>query len=144
MGETRQYLAGLVQDAWQPCLATEADVPTNTKTRKRTEAAAADRAKRIGDCFSAKKVDIGPTSLISFGIKAKLPALPLRDDAPVDKSAAVLKPCLSRVKMRTPTASGGLLLAGTVSTAMRTIFPRPFSWLGASVKRLREKQAGQT
>ena len=31
--------------------------------------------------------------------------------------------------MRTRTAAGGLLIAGTASTAIRTIFPRPFFFL---------------
>ena len=35
MRETRQRSAGPEQDAWQPRLATEADVPTGTKTRNR-------------------------------------------------------------------------------------------------------------
>ena len=45
MRAVRQRLAGLEQDARHPRLATEADVPTDTKTRKRTEDAAADQAK---------------------------------------------------------------------------------------------------
>ena len=51
---TRQRLAGLEQDARQPRLATKADVPTNTKTRKRAEDAAADQAKH-GDSGSSRK-----------------------------------------------------------------------------------------
>ena len=54
MREARQRLAGLEQDVRQPCLAMEADVTADKKTRKRTKgAAAADRAKDIGDSSSA-------------------------------------------------------------------------------------------
>ena len=41
MRATKQRLAGLEQDARQPRLAMEADVPSDTKTRERTEGAAA-------------------------------------------------------------------------------------------------------
>ena len=40
---TRHRLAGLEQEARQSCLAIEADVASDKKTRKRTEDAAADR-----------------------------------------------------------------------------------------------------
>ena len=82
--------------------------------------------KHIEDSFSAKKIDNGPTSLTSFRMMAEPPALPSRDDALVDKSAAGPKPCLSPVKMRTLTAVGGLLPASAAFTAMRIIFLRPF------------------
>ena len=42
MGETNQRLADLQHEAWQPRLATEADVEPDTKIRKRAEGAAAD------------------------------------------------------------------------------------------------------
>ena len=58
---------------------------------------------------------------------AELPALPCRNDALVDRGAEELRPCPSPAEMRTLTAAGGLLLAGTASTAMRTTFPRPLS-----------------
>ena len=63
-------------EARQPSLTTEADVETDyTKTRKRTKgASAADRVKN-GDCSSAR-VDYGPTSLTSFGMKAEPPLAP--------------------------------------------------------------------
>ena len=51
--ETRQCLAGLEQEAWQPRLATESDVKPDTKNRKRAEDATADRV-RSGDSFSAQ------------------------------------------------------------------------------------------
>ena len=64
-------------------------------------------------------------------------ALPCRNDVMVDKGAAAPKQCLLSVEMQTPTAAGDLLPAGTASTAMRTVFPRPlFSWsLGKEAKK---------
>ena len=56
MKTTDQYLAGAEHDARQPRFATEADVETDKKTRKRAEDAAADQAKH-GDSRSAKRVD---------------------------------------------------------------------------------------
>ena len=121
---TRQHSASLEHDeAGQSRLATEADIPADKKTRKRTEGtAAADRAKHdIGDSSSAQ-VDPGPTSSTRFGMKAEPHAFPCRDDALVDKSAAAPKPCLSPAEMRTLTAAGDLLLAGRASTVTRIIF----------------------
>ena len=46
-----QHLASLEQDARQPCLATEADGPADTKTRERTEAAATAVQAMHGDSF---------------------------------------------------------------------------------------------
>ena len=130
MISTRQRLVGLEQDARQSRLAMEADVPTGTKIRKRTEAAAADQAKH-GDSCSAKRVDAGPPMcLTSFGDDSTEPsALPCRDDVMVDKGAAAPTPRLSPVEMRTPIATGGLLRAGTAATAIRTMFSLSFpSW----------------
>ena len=84
--ETKQRLAGLEHYARQPRLAMEADVTSDKKTRKRTEDAAADRAKH-GDSCSTKSVDAGLTSATSFGMAAEPPALPFRDDALVDTKA---------------------------------------------------------
>ena len=54
MEDTRwidQLLANLEQDAWQPCLAMEADVPADKKTREPTEGAAtAVQAKHRDFC----------------------------------------------------------------------------------------------
>ena len=86
----------------------------------------------------------GPTSSTSFGMTTKLPALPCRDYILVDKSAEAPKPHLPPVEVRIlPSAASGLLPAGTASTAMRTIFPRPL-YSRASVKRPRKIPAGQT
>ena len=129
MRATRQRSASLEQDARQPRLTTEADVKPGTKTRKRTENAAAERV--ISEDSSFAQVDPDLMCLTSFGDDStKYLALPCcRDDALIGKGAAVLNPCLSPVKMRTLTAAGGLLPTGTVSTAMRTIVSRSlFSW----------------
>ena len=115
-----QRLAGLEHEARQPRLTTEAEEGA---------AAADDRVKHNGDSSSARRVDDGPTTLINFGKIAEPPALPCKDDAQGGKGAEVPKPCLSPVEMRSLTAFGGLLPAGTASIAMRTIFCRtPFSW----------------
>ena len=124
MRATDQRSASFEQDARQLCLAMEATVTADKKTRKRTEgAAAADRAKYTGDSSSTNQVD--PDQIIcstSFGMKAEPPALPCRDDILVDEGAPAPKPCLSPVEMRTLTTADDLLPAGKVSTAARIIF----------------------
>ena len=63
----------------------EADVTPDTKTRKHTEDAAADRAKH-GDKSSSAQVHPDPICLTSFGGDSTKPlALPCRDDAMVHK-----------------------------------------------------------
>ena len=121
MRRTNQRLAGLEQEARQPRLATEADVLTDTNTRKRMEDTVAVPAKHGNSC-SATRAQAGPTSSTNFGMKAEPPALPRRDDVLVDKGDAVPKPCLSPVEMRKPIAAGDLLSTGKASTATRTIF----------------------
>ena len=126
--EKNQRLAGLEHAAWQPRLATGANVETNTKTCKRTKDAVADRVMN-GDSSSARRVKTyGPTSSTSFGMEAEPPASSMRGHALVDKGAAAPKPCLSPVEMRTLTAAGGLLPAGTASITTRTIFHQPPLW----------------
>ena len=51
--ETRQCSAGLEHEARQPRLATEADAPTDTKTRKRVEDVAAEERVISGDNSSS-------------------------------------------------------------------------------------------
>ena len=129
MRETRQRSASLEHDdARQPRLAMEADVPTDTKTHKRAEDAAADQAKH-GDTCSAKRIDPDLMCLTSLGDDStETPALPCcRDDAMVDKGAAAPKPRLSPVEMRTPTAAGGLL-SDTAFSATRPNFYQPPLW----------------
>ena len=119
--ETNRSLAGLEQEARQPRLATKADVPADTKTRKRMDDAAAVQAKH-GDRFSARRVQAGRISSTSFGIKAEPPALSRRNDVLVDKGAAAPKQCVSPVEMRTLTTPDDLLTAGKAFTAKRIIF----------------------
>ena len=129
---TKQRLAGMEQVARQPRLAMEADVPSDTKSRKRMEDAVAVQAKHGDSCF-ANQIDPDPICLTSFvgDNSSGPPALPsTRDDALVDNGAVAPKQCLSPVEIRTPTATGGLLPAGTASTATRNTFPRPlFPWI---------------
>ena len=118
-----QHLTSLEPDAGQPRLAMEADGPANTKTRERTEGAATAVQSMHGDSFSARRVDPGPnTTSTSFGMKAEPPALPCRDDVVVENRVAASKSCLSSLKMRSPTASGGLIPTGKASTVTKTTF----------------------
>ena len=78
MRRGNHHLASLEQDARQLRLATEADVTADKKTRERMEGAAvAVQAKRWDSCY-ANRVQAGPTSSTSFGMKAEPPALPRR------------------------------------------------------------------
>ena len=87
---TNQRLASLEQDTRQPRLDMEADVPADEKTRERTEGAATAVQAMHGDSFSAKKVQDGPLSLTTFGVKAKPAALPCRDNVLVENGAKVV------------------------------------------------------
>ena len=128
MRVTKQRLAGLNHKARQQRFAMEADIKPDTKTRKRTEDAAADRVKH-GEKSSSGRVDHNPTCLTSFSDDStEPPALPCRNDALVDKVTEAPKPCLSPVEMRAPTVTGGLLPSGPASTEMKTIFPPPRLW----------------
>ena len=137
MKAAKQRLAGLEQEARPPRLAMEADVPIDINTRKLMEKVSTKRV--ISGDSSSVQVDTDPMCLISFGDDSIGPrALPsTRDGALVDNGAAAPKPCLSPAEIRTQIAAGGLLPTGTASTAMGTIFPRPFfSWsLGETNKR---------
>ena len=68
--------------------------------------------------------------LTSFGEDSTgPPAVPCsRGDALVNKGTVAPKPCLSPVEMRTLTAVGSLLPAGTVSSATRAKFHQPPLW----------------
>ena len=71
-----QRLADLEQDVRLLRLAMEADVKADKKTRERTEGTTTTvQAKHGNSCF-AKRVQDGPKSSISFGVKAKPPAFP--------------------------------------------------------------------
>ena len=116
-GEMRrmdQRLASLRQDARQPRLTMETDVPADEKTRKRTEGAATVVQAMHGDTTSFG------------GDSTECRVLPcLRDDALVGNGAAVPKSCLSPLEMRTTTAAGGLLPTDMTSTTTRTTFDQP-------------------
>ena len=140
---TNQRLAGLEYETRQPHLATEANVETGKKARKRTEgAAAADRANRDGDSSSARRVDDDPRSLTSFGKIAEPSLAPEKciGDALISKGGEAPKPHISPVEMRMlSSTAGGLLPASIAFIVMRTIFPRPlFS------SSLREEAKGKT
>ena len=89
MRSTKQHLPGLKQDTRQLCLAMEADMPSDIKTRNRMEDVVADRGTS-GDSSFANQVDPDQMCVISFGDDfTGPPALPcLRDDALVDNGAA--------------------------------------------------------
>ena len=93
------------------------DRPANTKTRERTEGAATAVQAMHGDSCTAQKVQDGPKTSISFGVKAEPPDLPCREDVLVEDGAAAPKSCLSSLEMRTTTATGGLIPTGKISTA---------------------------
>ena len=130
MRATKQRSAGLEQVARQSRLAMEADVPSDANTDERTEGAATAVQAKHGDSCFANRVDPDPMCLTSFGDDSTgPPALPCsRDDALEGNGAAAPKSCLSPLVMRTPTAAGGLLPAGTISTATRTTFDQSPLW----------------
>ena len=125
MRSVNQCLASLEEDARQPRLAMKADVTADKKTRERTEGATAAVQAKHGDSCSAKSVQAGPTTSISFGKKAEPPALPRRDGVLVGRGAAAAKSCLSPLKMRTPVTAGGILSAGKASTTTRITCNQP-------------------
>ena len=124
-----QRLTRLEHGARQPRLAMEADGHANTKTRKRTEGAAtAVRAMR-GDSFSARWVEPGlNTNSTSFGVKAEPLDLPCREGVLVEDGATSPKSCLPSLKMRSSTATGGLVPAGETSTAETTVNKPLLQW----------------
>ena len=106
-------------------------MPSDTKTRERTEGAAAAIQAKHGNSCSANQVDPDPMCLTNFGDDSTgPPALPCsRDDALVDNGAAAPESCLSPfLEMHTPTAANILLPAGTAPAAMRTTFHQPPLW----------------
>ena len=79
-----------------------------------------------GDCFSARRVEPGPTTnSISIGVKAEPPALPCRDDSVVESGTAAFESCLPSMEMRPSTAAGGLVPTGEVSNASETTSSQP-------------------
>ena len=122
-----QCLTHLEHEARRPRLAMEADGPANTKTRERTEGAAtAVQAMHEDSCTTAQKIQDGPKTSISFGVKAEPPDLPCRDDVLVEGGDAAPTSCLPSLEMRTTTAVGGLVPTGKTSTAIETTSNEPF------------------
>ena len=126
MREMDQHLTRLERGARQPHLAMEADGQASTKTRERTEGAATAVQAMRGDCFSARRIEPGPTTnSTSFGVKAEPPALPRRDDAVVESGPAASESCLPPMEMRPSTAAGGLVPTGDASKASETTLNEP-------------------
>ena len=113
-------ITSLEQDLRQSRLAMEADGQANTKTRERTEGAATAVQAMYGGSCTAQKVQDGPETSISFGVKGEPPALPCRDDVLVEDGVAVPKSCLPFLEKCSSSAAGGLLPAGKTSTATET------------------------
>ena len=67
MKATRQRLASLEQDARQPCLVMEADVPADKKTCELTESATTAIQVMHENSFSANRVNFDSESSTSFG-----------------------------------------------------------------------------
>ena len=96
MRKMNQHVTRLEHGARQLRLAMEADGQADTEIRERTEGAATAVQTTRGDCFSARRVEPGPTTnSTSFGVKADLPALPCRDDSVVECGAAAFRRWLS-------------------------------------------------
>ena len=127
-----QRLARLEHDARQPRLAMEADGPANTTTRERMEGTATAVQAMHGDSCTTQKVQDGSKTSINFGVKAKPPDLPCREDILVEDGAAAPKSCLPSVEMRTTTAAGGLVPIGNTSTATETTLNEPFLLFSAT------------
>ena len=126
MREMDQHLTRLEHGARQPRLAVEADGQASTKTRERTEGAATAVQAMRGDCFSARRVEPGPTTnSTSIGMKANPPALPSWDDSVVECGSAAFKSCLLSMEMRPSTAAGGLVPTGDASKASETTLNEP-------------------
>ena len=122
-----QHVTRLEHEARQPRLAMEADGPADTtKTRERTEDAATAVQAMRGDCFSARRVEPGPTTnSTSFGVKAEPPALSCRDDVVVESGPAACESCFPSMEMRSSTTAGGLVPTGDASTASETTLNEP-------------------
>ena len=126
MRKMDEHVTRLEHGARQPRLDMKADRPTNTKTRERTEGAAKLVQAMYGDSYTAaQKVQDGPEILISFGVKAKLPALPCRNDVVLEGGNAASELCLRSLEMRSSTAVCDLVPTGESSTASETTSSEP-------------------
>ena len=105
----------------------EADGPAKTKTSEHTEGAATAVQAMHGDSCSADRVNPDPMCSTSFGDDCTGPPAPLcsGENALVDNGAAAPKFCLPSLKMRSPTAAGGLLPTGEASIATMTTDNQP-------------------
>ena len=121
-----QHLTRLEHGARQPRLAVEADGQASNETRERTEGAAIAVQAMRGNCFSARRVEPGPTTnSTSIGAKADPPALPCRDDSMVECGSAASELCFPSMEMRSSTAAGGLVPTGDASKASETTLNEP-------------------
>ena len=121
-----QRLTLLQHDARQPRRVMEADGPSKSKTRERTEGAATAVQAMHGESCSATRVDPGPkTNSTCFGVMAEPSDLPFRDNVLVENGAASPKSCLPSLEMCTTTAASGLLSTGKIFTATKTTFNEP-------------------
>ena len=134
MRATDQREASQEKDTRQPRLAMEEDGTANVKIRERTEGAATAVQAMHGDSCTAQKVQDGPKTSTSFGVKAEPPDLPCREDVLVEDGAAVPKSCLLFLEMRSPTAAGGFLPIGKAFTATKTTFNKSSLRLYATEK----------
>ena len=78
-----------------------------------------------GVSYTAQKVQDGPKTSTSFGVEARLPALPCRDDVVVESGDAATKSCFPSLELRTTTVAGGLVPSGKTFTATETNFNQP-------------------
>ena len=78
-----------------------------------------------GDSCTAQKVQDGPKTSISFGVKAEPPDLPCRENVLVENGAAAPKSCLPPLEMRATSAAGGLVHTGKTFTATETTSNEP-------------------
>ena len=133
MRKIDKHVTRLAHEARQPRLAMEADGHADTtKTRERTEGAAAVVQTMRGDCFSARRVEPGPTTnSTGFGVKDEPPALPCRDDVVVESGPAASESCLPSMEMRSSTAAGGLVPTGEAPKPRR---PPPTSHFFGSTR----------
>ena len=127
-----QRVSSLEQDARQPRLAMEADGQAKTNTRERTEGAAtAGQAKHGYNSCSTDRVALDPMCSTSFGDDYTGPPAPpcSGKNTLVDNGAAAPKSSLPSLKMRSPSAAGGLVPTSETSTATKITLKQPPLWL---------------
>ena len=120
-----QCVARLEHDARQSRLAMMADGQAKTKTRECTEGAVKAVQAKHEDSCTVQRFQDGPKTSTCFGVMAKPPDFPCREDVLAENGAAAPKSCLPSLEMRTTTAAGGLLPTSEISTATKTTFNQP-------------------